>query len=46
MIEIGGQIIIGGQVVIGNVPLEVAYLITETDNFFISETGENFVEEQ
>ena len=46
MIQIGGQIEIGGQIVIGNIPAYTVYFITEDDNFLVSQTDENFVEEQ
>jgi hypothetical protein len=46
MIDIGGNITVGGQVVIGNVPAYVLYFVTEDDNFLVSQTDDNFVEEQ
>jgi hypothetical protein len=46
MIEIGGAITIGGQIIIGNVPITVNTFITEDDNFLVSQTDQNFVEEQ
>jgi hypothetical protein len=46
MIEIGGAITIGGQIVIGDVPAYVLYFVTEDDNFLVSQTDDNFVEEQ
>jgi hypothetical protein len=46
MIDIGGAITIGGQIVIGNVPINLMYFITEDDNFLVSQTDQNFVEEQ
>jgi hypothetical protein len=46
MIEIGGNITIGGQIVIGLVSLEINDFITEDSNFLVSETDQNFIEEQ
>jgi hypothetical protein len=46
MIEIGGAITIGGQIVIGDVPVFTVYFITEDDNFLVSQTDQNFIEEQ
>lgn len=46
MIIIGGNIEIGGQIIIGNVPVFTVYFITEDDNFLVSQTDQNFVEEQ
>ena len=46
MIDIGGNIIIGGQIVIGPVPVFTVFFITEDDNFLISQTDQNFIEEQ
>ena len=46
MIEIGGDITIGGQIIIGNVPVYVVYFITQDDNFLVSQTDLNFIEEQ
>jgi hypothetical protein len=46
MIEIGGQINIGGQVRIGPVPVFPDPFITENDLFLISETDQNFIDEQ
>jgi hypothetical protein len=46
MIEIGGNVTIGGQIIIGNIPIAVQYFVTEDDNFLVSQTDQNFVEEQ
>jgi len=46
MITLGGNIIVGGQIVIGNVPIYAIYFISEDDNFLVSQTDQNFVEEQ
>jgi hypothetical protein len=46
MIVIGGNITIGGQVIIGDVPIYFNYFITEDSNFLVSETNQNFIEEQ
>jgi len=46
MIELGGAITIGGQIIIGDVPVFTVYFITEDDNFLISQTDQNFIEEQ
>jgi hypothetical protein len=46
MIEIGGNITIGGQIIISDVPVFTMYFITEDDNFLVSQTDQNFVEEQ
>jgi hypothetical protein len=46
MIDIGGAITIGGQIIIGDVPVFTVYFITEDDNFLISQTDQNFIEEQ
>ena len=46
MIEIGGNVTIGGQIVIGPVPVFAVFFITEDDNFLVSQTDQNFVEEQ
>jgi uncharacterized membrane protein len=46
MIEIGGGITIGGQIIIGPVPIVIKYFVTEDDNFLVSQTDQNFVEEQ
>lgn len=46
MIELGGLITIGGQIIIGDVPVNFNYFITEDNNFLVSETDQNFVEEQ
>jgi hypothetical protein len=46
MIDIGGNITIGGQIIIGPVPVFTVFLITEDDNFLVSQTDQNFVEEQ
>jgi hypothetical protein len=46
MIELGGAITIGGQIVIGDVPVFTVYFITEDDNFLVSQTDQNFIEEQ
>jgi len=46
MIEIGGQIDIGGQIFIGDIFLDVTYFVTQDDNFLVSQTGDNFIEEQ
>ena len=46
MIIIGGNVTIGGQIIIGNVPIETLYFVTEDGNFLVSQTDQNFVEEQ
>lgn len=46
MIEIGGQITIGGQVIIGPVPVFPDFFITEDDLFLISQTDQNFIDQQ
>jgi hypothetical protein len=46
MIDIGGNIEIGGQIVIGPVPVFTVFFITEDDNFLVSQTDQNFIEEQ
>ena len=46
MIQIGGNVAIGGQIFIGDIPIYLVDFITEDNNFLISETGSNFVEEQ
>lgn len=46
MIDIGDGIEIGGQIVVGNVPVFAVFFITEDDNFLVSQTDQNFVEEQ
>ena len=46
MIDIGGGITIGGQIIIGDVPVYLKYFITEDDNFLVSQTDQNFIEEQ
>jgi len=46
MIEIGGNILIGGSIVIGNVPAFAVFFITEDDDFLVSQTDQNFIEEQ
>ena len=46
MIEIGGSIAIGGQIFIGDVDIYFNNFITEDSNFLVSQTDENFVEEQ
>jgi serine acetyltransferase len=47
MIEIGAGITIGPGIVIGNrrAIVVITDFITEDSNFLISETGENFIEE-
>ena len=45
-IEIQGGITIEGGVIIGNVPSNPIYIVTETDNNLISETGLYIIEEQ
>lgn len=47
MINIGAGITIGPGIVIGNTPaiIIITDFITEDSNFLISETGENFIEE-
>ena len=45
MIEIQGGITIGAGITIGNVPVFFNFFITEDDNFLISETDQNFIEE-
>ena len=47
MIEIGGGITIGAGITIGHVPafVTINFFITEDDNFLISETDQNFIEE-
>jgi len=44
MIEIGGGITIGGGIIIGDVPVEIMYLVSETNDQFITEDGLDFVE--
>ena len=46
-IEIQGGISIGGGIIIGNVPVIITYndFITEDGNFLVTETNDNFVEE-
>jgi hypothetical protein len=46
MIDIGGNITIGGQIIIGPVNVLLNDFITEDSNFLVSETDQNFVEEQ
>jgi hypothetical protein len=46
MIDIGGNVTIGGQIIIGPVPVFLVFFITEDDNFLVSQTDQNFVEEQ
>ena len=46
MIDIGGNITIGGQIVIGPIGYPTVYFITEDDNFLVSQTDQNFIEEQ
>ena len=46
MIIIGGNITIGGQIIIGPVSIDTNTFITEDSNFLVSETDQNFVEEQ
>jgi hypothetical protein len=46
MIEIGGNITIGGQIFIGPVSIDINDFITEDSNFLVSETDQNFIEEQ
>jgi hypothetical protein len=46
MIIIGGNITIGGQIIIGPVSIDLNDFVTEDDNFLVSETDLNFVEEQ
>jgi hypothetical protein len=46
MIDIGGQITIGGQIIIGPVSVFTVFFITEDDNFLVSQTDQNFIEEQ
>ena len=46
MIEIGGQITVGGQIIMGDIGIYPIYFITEDDNFLVSETNDNFVDEQ
>lgn len=45
-IVIGGAITIGGDIQIGDVPANPIFIVTETDNNLISETGSYFIEEQ
>ena len=47
MIEIGAGISIGPGIVIGQVPaiVTITDFITEDSNYLISETGDNFIEE-
>jgi hypothetical protein len=46
MIDLGGNITIGGQIIIGPVSIFLNDFVTEDDNFLVSETDQNFVEEQ
>jgi hypothetical protein len=46
MINIGGNITIGGQIIIGDVPAFTVFFISEDDNFLVSQTDQNFIEEQ
>jgi hypothetical protein len=46
MIIIGGNITIGGQIVIGPVPIYTVYFVTQDDNSLVSQTDDNFIEEQ
>jgi hypothetical protein len=46
MIEIGGQITVQGQIIIGDIGIFPIYFITEDDNFLVSETNDNFVDQQ
>jgi hypothetical protein len=45
-IEIGGQITIGGQIVIGSFDTNQVLFVTQDDVFLVSQTDQNFVEEQ
>ena len=46
MIEIQGGVTIGGQIIIGPVSIFANEFITEDNNFLVSETDQNFIEEQ
>jgi hypothetical protein len=47
MIEVGGGITIGPGIVLGQVPVFVTItdFITEDNNYLVSESGYNFIEE-
>jgi hypothetical protein len=47
MIEIQGGITIGPGIIIGDTPVFFTpiFFVTEEDNFLISETDQNFIEE-
>jgi len=47
MIELGAGITVGAGIIIGDVPVffTPVFFITEDENFLISETNQNFIEE-
>jgi hypothetical protein len=47
MIELGAGITVGPGIIIGDTPVffTPVFFVTEEDNFLISETDQNFIEE-
>lgn len=45
-VEIQGGITVEGQVIIGDIGIFPVYFITEDNNFLVSQTDDNFVDQQ